>query len=113
MRVFPATGRLRARSAGDRTRSPADLRHTGRTVSSQPIDIAPDDTGRFGDYGGRFVPEVLMPAIVELEAAWREARVDDSYRSELDALLRDYAGRPTPLYLAQGFGERIGSRVWV
>jgi tryptophan synthase beta chain len=82
-------------------------------VSSRPIDIAPDETGRYGDYGGRFVPEVLMPAITELEAAWRAARVDDSYRAELGALLKHYAGRPTPLYRADRFGEAIGSRVWV
>jgi tryptophan synthase beta chain len=82
-------------------------------MSAQPIEILPDETGRYGGYGGRFVPEVLMPAITELEAAWRAARVDDSYRAELDALLRDYAGRPTPVYLARVFGERVGSRVWV
>jgi tryptophan synthase beta chain len=82
-------------------------------MTSRPITITPDETGRYGDYGGRYVPEVLMPAITELEAAWRDARVDPSYREELDALLRDYAGRPTPLYRARAFGERIGSRVWV
>ena len=82
-------------------------------MSAHPIEIVPDATGRYGDYGGRFVPEVLMPAITELEAAWREARVDPEYRSELDALLTHYAGRPTPLYRAERFGERIGSRVWV
>jgi tryptophan synthase beta chain len=82
-------------------------------VSSEPLVITPDATGRFGDYGGRFVPEVLMPAITELEAAWRVARDDPKYRDELSALLHHYAGRPTPLYLADRFGERIGSRVWV
>ena len=55
---------------------------------------------RFGPYGGQYVPETLVPALVELEAAWLAARDDPSYRAELDALLNDYVGRPSPLYLA-------------
>src|SRR5438132_4528480 len=89
-----------------------DASYTVVSMSRQ-IEIVPDATGRYGDYGGRFGPEVLMPAITELEAAWREARVDASFRAELDALLKHYAGRPTPLYRADRFGSRIGSRVWV
>ena len=57
--------------------------------------------GRFGDYGGRYVPETLMAALEELETAYEEAKRDPIFRAELDTLLRDYAGRPTPLYLAQ------------
>ena len=53
--------------------------------------------GRFGDFGGRFVPETLVPACAELEAAFREAWADPAFRTELDDLLRDYAGRPSPL----------------
>jgi len=56
---------------------------------------------RFGPYGGQYVPETLIPALEELEAAWLEAREDAGYRTELDALLNDYVGRPSPLYLAQ------------
>jgi tryptophan synthase beta chain len=63
---------------------------------------------RFGRYGGQYVPETLMPALAELEAAWTEARDDASFRSELDDLLRDYAGRPTPLYRAQRLSEHAG-----
>ena len=63
------------------------------------------DTARFGLYGGRYVPETLMPALVELEAAYADACRDAAFRSELDALLCDYSGRPTPLYLARRFGE--------
>ncbi len=55
---------------------------------------------RFGPYGGQYVPETLMPALAELELAWSEAREDPGYLGELELLLRDYGGRPTPLYLA-------------
>jgi tryptophan synthase beta chain len=63
----------------------------------------------YGEYGGRFVPETLIPALDELEAGWREAQKDDSFRRELDRLGRDYAGRPTPLTLAERFapGKRL------
>ena len=57
--------------------------------------------GRFGPFGGQYVPETLMPALAELERAWTEAREDPAYRAELDGLLRDFAGRPTPLYRAR------------
>ena len=57
----------------------------------------PDFRGHFGEYGGRFVPETLMPALEELEAAWRSAREEPAFKAELNELLRRYAGRPTPL----------------
>ena len=63
---------------------------------------------RFGPYGGRYVPETLIPALDELERAWLRARADPAFGDELAALLRDYAGRPTPLYLARGLSERTG-----
>jgi tryptophan synthase beta chain len=68
---------------------------------------------RFGPYGGRFVPEVLVAALDELTAAWAEAREDPGYRGELDRLLRDFVGRPTPLYLAERLSERVGGRVYL
>jgi tryptophan synthase beta chain len=63
----------------------------------------------YGEYGGRFVPETLIPALDELETGWREAKDDDSFRDELDRLGRDYGGRPTPLTLAERFapGKRL------
>ena len=63
----------------------------------------------FGDYGGRYVPETLIPALDELERGWQEARADDSFRTELHDLLTTYAGRPTPLTLAERFapGKRL------
>ena len=63
---------------------------------------------RFGPYGGQYVPETLMPALAELEEAWVEAREDPEFRAELDALLRDYVGRPSPLYLASRLSEAAG-----
>ena len=67
---------------------------------------------RFGEYGGRFVPEVLMAALDELTAAWGEARDDTDFGAELGRLLHDFVGRPTPLYRADRIGERVGSRVY-
>ncbi len=68
---------------------------------------------RFGPYGGRYVPETLIAALDELTAAWGEAREDAGFQAELGALLRDFVGRPTPLYLAERLSERVGSRVYL
>jgi tryptophan synthase beta chain len=68
---------------------------------------------RFGPYGGQFVPETLMPALAELEQAWRVARTDPGYRAELNGLLSDFAGRPTPLYHARRLSERLGRSVYL
>ena len=68
----------------------------------------PDARGRFGAYGGRFVPETLIPALDELERSWKEARADPQYREELTELLRTYAGRPTPLFRADRLAKALG-----
>ena len=68
---------------------------------------------RFGPYGGQYVPETLMPALDELEAAWVEARDDAGFQDRLSALLRDYAGRPTPLYAAERLSEVAGRPVYL
>jgi tryptophan synthase beta chain len=68
---------------------------------------------RFGPFGGRYVPEVLIAALDELGEAWAEARDDPAYRDELSALLRDFVGRPTPLYLARRLSERAGRDVYL
>jgi tryptophan synthase beta chain len=68
---------------------------------------------RFGPYGGRYVPETLIPALDELSAAWAEAREDEEFTERLDQLRRDFIGRPTPLYLAERLSERVGSRVYL
>ena len=66
---------------------------------------------RFGDYGGRYVPETLIPALDELAAAYEQVRDDAAFQAELADLLADYVGRPTPLYHAQRFSERVGATV--
>jgi tryptophan synthase beta chain len=68
---------------------------------------------RFGDYGGQYVPETLMPALGELEAAWVAARDDPGYKAELHVLLRDFAGRATPLYLAERLSQVAGREIWL
>jgi tryptophan synthase beta chain len=74
----------------------------------------PDAGGHFGPYGGRFVPEVLMAPVEELETAYLEAREDAAFQAELAGLLHNYAGRPTPLYFAKRLSEKIGgARLWL
>jgi tryptophan synthase beta chain len=68
---------------------------------------------RFGPYGGQYVPETLMPALAELEAAWIEARDDPGYRAELDGLLNTYVGRPSPLYHARRLSDAAGHPIWL
>jgi tryptophan synthase beta chain len=80
---------------------------------SPPVAPATGIEGRFGPYGGRYVPEVLIPALDELTAAFAEARADEGFRAELEVLLRDFVGRPTPLYLARRLSERVGRVVYL
>jgi tryptophan synthase beta chain len=68
----------------------------------------PDEQGRFGDYGGRFVAETLMPLILELEAAYEAARADPAFEVELNGYLKHYVGRPSPLYFAHRLTEHFG-----
>jgi tryptophan synthase beta chain len=68
---------------------------------------------RFGPYGGQYVPETLVPALVELEQAWIEARADPAFKAEFGALLKDYVGRPSPLYHAKRLSERVGHDVYL
>ena len=68
----------------------------------------PDKLGRFGAYGGRFVPETLMPAVYELERAYRDSQADEEFQAELASLLTTFAGRPTKLYFAENLTKRLG-----
>jgi tryptophan synthase beta chain len=68
----------------------------------------PDVEGHFGPYGGKFVPETLMHPLEELEQAYFEARQDPAFQSRLEYYAREYAGRPTPLYLAQRLTQHLG-----
>jgi tryptophan synthase beta chain len=74
---------------------------------------APPLERRFGPYGGRYVPETLIPALDELEREWAAARSDPAFLDELAALMRDYVGRPTPLYHARRLSELTGGEVWL
>ena len=75
--------------------------------------VLPDTRGRFGTYGGRYVPEVLIPALDELARAWGELRDDPGFRSELSSLARDFVGRPTPVTEASGLSKQLGIRIWL
>ncbi|MBF2006414.1 MAG: tryptophan synthase subunit beta [Chlorogloeopsis fritschii C42_A2020_084] len=75
-------------------------------AATQLLSQQPDANGRFGQFGGKYVPETLISALIELESAFKQYRIDSQFQQELQALLRDYVGRPTPLY----FAERLTAR---
>jgi len=68
----------------------------------------PDERGHFGIFGGRFVAETLMPLILDLEKAYADAKADPAFQAEMNGYLRDYVGRPSPLYLAERLTEHLG-----
>jgi tryptophan synthase beta chain len=80
------------------------------TVQSKPNSFrtGPDERGHFGNYGGRFVAETLMPLILELEAAYAAAKQDPAFKKEMDGYLADYVGRPSPLYFAERLTAHFG-----
>src|SRR5712691_6956614 len=83
----------------------------GEAVHLDPPGPEPAGLGRFGEFGGRFVPESLVPALIELEAEFRAAWSSDEFRAELADLLQNYAGRPTPVTECRRLSERLGLRV--
>ncbi len=89
-----------------------------RPASPQPATVSPHSNaataaGRFGAYGGQFVPEVLMPAVLELDRAFEAAWNDPSFHQQLDELSRSYVGRPTPLYRAGRLSDKVGLDVYL
>ena len=82
-------------------------------VAERTTPSVPDERGRFGTYGGRYVPEVLIPALDELAAAWSELRDDPGFRTEFGDLLRDFVGRPTPITHARRLSEELGYEIWL
>jgi tryptophan synthase beta chain len=82
-------------------------------LKSNDYSAYPDASGRFGDYGGRYVAETLMPLVLALETAWREAKADPAYQGELRSELEHYVGRPSPLYFAKRLSEHHGARIWL
>ena len=75
--------------------------------------MLPDKSGKFGVFGGKFVPETLMMALEELEKEYKVAQKDTKFKKELDNLLEVYAGRPTPLYLARNISKKIGRKIYL
>src|SRR5690606_36885565 len=74
----------------------------------------PTERGRFGRFGGRYVPETLVPALQSLEAAYRDAKADPAFVADLKHVLREYVGRPSPLYLAENLTRELGgARVYL
>jgi len=82
-------------------------------VKAAEATALPDARGRFGRFGGRYVPEVLIPALDELAAAWDELKDEPAFRGELVALLRDFVGRPSPLTFASRLSDRLGYRIYL
>ncbi|MEO6052394.1 MAG: tryptophan synthase subunit beta [Chthoniobacterales bacterium] len=78
------------------------------TQNTDTVATVPDAFGHFGPYGGMFVPETLMPALQELTAEYEKAKKDPAFEKELSVLLRDFCGRPTPLYFAERLTEKLG-----
>ena len=78
------------------------------TLTRPPIDALPDTHGHFGPFGGKYVPETLMSPLEELEQAYREARADPAFHTDLQSYLTAYVGRPTPLYFARRLSEHLG-----
>src|SRR5437867_4744175 len=79
-----------------------------------PTETIPDTRGHFGPYGGMFVPETLMSALHELATEYNRAKTDREFQSELSILLRDFAGRPTPLYLAERLTNKFaGPKIYL
>lgn len=81
--------------------------------TQNPVMGIPDETGRFGEFGGVFVPETLVPALEELRDAFSSAWADASFREELDELLQSYGGRPSPLTECRRLGEQLGCRIFL
>lgn len=92
-------------------RTPSKLGHTLDGTNS--LRNGPDEHGRFGIYGGRFVAETLMPLILDLEKEYRAAKVDPAYQAQVKDLATHYTGRPSPLYYAERLSEHLGgAKVW-
>src|SRR5271157_6567758 len=79
----------------------------GATIPMRALHQVPDHLGRFGAFGGRFVPETLMDALNQLLEEYEKAKVDPDFQNKLDEYLRHYVGRPSPLYLAERLSEFV------
>ena len=73
----------------------------------------PDQNGRYGDYGGQFVPETLMAALSELTEAFEAITNDRNFSDQLNSLLKDYVGRPSPMYFARNLSQALGGEIYI
>ncbi|MDD2357586.1 MAG: tryptophan synthase subunit beta [Thiovulaceae bacterium] len=78
-----------------------------------PLKHDPDENGHFGIFGGRYVPETLMPALLELDEEYKKIRFDKDFWKEVDYYLTDYVGRPSPLYLAENISKELGAKIYL
>ncbi len=78
-----------------------------------PSKFDPDENGHFGLFGGRYVPETLMPALLELNEEYKKIRFDKEFWAEVDYYLKDYVGRPSPLYYAANISEELGAKIYL
>lgn len=78
-----------------------------------PSKFDPDENGHFGIFGGRYVPETLMPALLELNEEYKKIRFDKDFWAEVDYYLKDYVGRPSPLYYAHNISEELGAKIYL
>src|SRR5213079_491184 len=99
--------------AGDRGFAPGNPEAGAVTGELTASGLLPDAAGHFGRYGGRFMPEALVPALDELDAAYRHAQADEAFQAEFTRLLRDYANCPSPLYRADRLSARLNAQVYL
>jgi len=92
---------------------PQESPETAAEATAALAGAVPDGRGRFGEFGGRYVPELLIPAHEQLARAWHESAQDAAFKGELDDLLRDFVGRPTPLTFAEHLSEELGYRMYL
>jgi len=78
-----------------------------------PSSFDPNENGHFGIFGGRYVPETLMPALLELQKEYAKIRFDETFWSEVDYYLKDYVGRPSPLYYAENISKELGAKIYL
>ena len=91
-----------------------DKESTGTTVYiPTAFDFDPDESGHFGVFGGRYVPETLMPSLIELDKVYKELRFDKDFWAEVDYYYKDYVGRPSPLYRADSLSKELGANIYL
>src|ERR1700730_3729590 len=107
-RTRPGSGSLSRRPGARSRATPSERVDMSKLEKPNSYREGPNERGRFGIYGGRFVPETLMPLILSLEKAYEEAKADPAFRAELNHLLKHYVGRPSPLYFTERLTEHLG-----